>query len=83
MNPIQVPSSSTRMLEKSLKCNSDTLIYDLEDSVAPSQKESARTSLINFLAVGIQYAVDNVVIMTNFLEQPRSSEITNFRTDIC
>lgn len=37
------------MLEKSLTNNTDTLIYDLEDSVAPSQKEAARSSLIRFL----------------------------------
>lgn len=37
------------MLEKSLTSDSDTLIYDLEDSVAPSQKESARHNLVRFL----------------------------------
>lgn len=51
MHNVQVPSSSTRMLEKSLESDSDTFIYDLEDSVAPSEKESARTSLIQFLKV--------------------------------
>ncbi|KAF8584692.1 citrate lyase beta subunit [Ramaria rubella] len=42
---LYVPSSSTRMLEKSITGQADTLIYDLEDSVAPSQKESARENL--------------------------------------
>ncbi len=46
-----VPSSSERMLQKSLQTRSDTIIYDLEDSVAPSQKETARKNLLNFLKV--------------------------------
>jgi citrate lyase subunit beta-like protein len=37
------------MLQKSLAVDADTIIYDLEDSVAPSQKNQARTSLISFL----------------------------------
>ncbi|KAF8513747.1 Pyruvate/Phosphoenolpyruvate kinase-like domain-containing protein [Gautieria morchelliformis] len=49
---LYVPSSSTRMLEKSVASNADTLIYDLEDSVAPAQKESSRTSLVRFLGGG-------------------------------
>ena len=41
------------MLEKSLTTNSDMIIYDLEDSVAPSpaDKGSARNRLRNFLKV--------------------------------
>jgi citrate lyase subunit beta-like protein len=37
------------MLQKSLTTNADTIIYDLEDSVAASQKTKARNSLIGFL----------------------------------
>lgn len=39
------------MLEKSLQLNSDVLIYDLEDSVAPAQKDKARKNIIEFLGV--------------------------------
>jgi hypothetical protein len=46
-----VPSSSERMLEKSLQTPSDVIIYDLEDSIAPSQKNDARTGLEKFLSV--------------------------------
>ncbi|TDL23176.1 citrate lyase beta subunit [Rickenella mellea] len=46
---LYVPSSSERMLQKSLVSGSDTIIYDLEDSVAPSQKETARKGLVQFL----------------------------------
>lgn len=48
---LYVPSSSERMLEKSRHLDSDILIYDLEDSVAPNAKQSARTSLVHFLSV--------------------------------
>ncbi|ETW81540.1 hypothetical protein HETIRDRAFT_439944 [Heterobasidion irregulare TC 32-1] len=48
---LYVPASSERMLQKSLVTKSDTIIYDLEDSVAPSEadKSSARERLVNFL----------------------------------
>jgi citrate lyase subunit beta-like protein len=38
------------MLQKSLSLSADTLCYDLEDSVAPNLKSSARESLTSFLA---------------------------------
>ncbi|KAH7345329.1 citrate lyase beta subunit [Rhizoctonia solani] len=46
---LYVPSSNDRMLEKSLSSSSDAIIYDLEDSVAPNEKERARTTLLGFL----------------------------------
>lgn len=48
-----VPASSSRMLEKSLSTPSDTIIYDLEDSVPPSveHKINARNRLEDFLSV--------------------------------
>lgn len=46
-----VPASNVRMLQKSLSSESDALIYDLEDSVAPSEKARARSSLLEFLTV--------------------------------
>ena len=50
---IYVPSSSERMLQKSLGTGSDVIIYDLEDSVSPAaqDKENARNRLHNFLQV--------------------------------
>lgn len=48
-----VPTSSDRMLEKSLSTKSDVIIYDLEDSVPPSasDKNGARSRLQKFMAV--------------------------------
>lgn len=50
---VPVPTSSDKMLEKSLTTNSDVIIYDLEDSVppAPMDKESARRRLKDFFDV--------------------------------
>lgn len=49
---LYVPSSSERMLEKSLSSTSDMIIYDLEDSISPSaiDKANARNKLTNFLS---------------------------------
>ncbi|PBK97676.1 citrate lyase beta subunit [Armillaria gallica] len=46
---LYVPSSSSRMLEKSFTVNSDMIIYDLEDSVSPKDKTAARNRLQSFL----------------------------------
>jgi len=50
---LYVPSSSERMLEKSIGTGSDVLIYDLEDSVSPQSidKAAARSRLGKFLKV--------------------------------
>ena len=45
-----VPSSSPKFLEKSRSLTVDTVSYDLEDSVAPAQKSSARTNILSFLS---------------------------------
>lgn len=49
---LYVPTSSDRMLDKSLSTSSDVIIYDLEDSVPPSayDKDSARQRLSTFLS---------------------------------
>ncbi|KAI1435290.1 Pyruvate/Phosphoenolpyruvate kinase-like domain-containing protein [Xylaria sp. CBS 124048] len=42
---LYVPASSPKMITKSLGLRSDNVTYDLEDSVTPSAKPSARTAL--------------------------------------
>jgi len=44
-----VPGDSEKKLEKSLRCGADVLILDLEDSVAATNKEAARRSVLAFL----------------------------------
>jgi citrate lyase subunit beta-like protein len=39
------------MLDKSLKTDTDMIIYDLEDSVSPFDKDTARERLKGFLTV--------------------------------
>ncbi|KAH9980198.1 citrate lyase beta subunit [Lactifluus volemus] len=53
---LYVPASSDRMLQKSLVTHSDIIIYDLEDSVAPSEedKNDARERLTEFLTKSIE-----------------------------
>ncbi|CAL3962301.1 hypothetical protein PZA11_000500 [Diplocarpon coronariae] len=48
---LYVPASSPKFLQKSLTLPPlDTVSYDLEDSVTPHQKPSARASLLDFLS---------------------------------
>ncbi|EKD19283.1 uncharacterized protein L3040_009277 [Drepanopeziza brunnea f. sp. 'multigermtubi'] len=48
---LYVPASSPKFLQKSLTLPPlDTISYDLEDSVTPSQKPIARKSLLSFLS---------------------------------
>ncbi|KAG8665132.1 uncharacterized protein FPOAC1_013110 [Fusarium poae] len=46
---LYVPSSSSKMLAKSHSLTIDCVAYDLEDSVAPDQKQHAREALGSFL----------------------------------
>ncbi|KAK4117352.1 beta subunit of citrate lyase [Canariomyces notabilis] len=47
---LYVPASSPKMLAKSLTLTSDNITYDLEDSVTPAMKATARVSLRDHLA---------------------------------
>lgn len=44
-----VPGSSLRFLEKARSCGADVAILDLEDGVAPSEKVSARSNVLQSL----------------------------------
>jgi citrate lyase subunit beta/citryl-CoA lyase len=45
-----VPGDSERKLEKGISSEADVVIVDLEDSVAPANKEAARQTAANFIA---------------------------------
>ncbi|MGH1464352.1 MAG: HpcH/HpaI aldolase/citrate lyase family protein [Cognatishimia sp.] len=47
---LYIPGSKERALEKAKTLPVDAIIFDLEDAVAPSEKENARTTLANALA---------------------------------
>ncbi len=44
-----VPADSAKKLDKGMTSGADALIVDLEDSISPANKESARTSAFDFL----------------------------------
>ena len=47
-----VPGAEPRKLEKAREAGADTLLLDLEDSVAPQQKSEARTNVATVLRAG-------------------------------
>ena len=63
---LYVPGSSPRFLEKAHERGADAIIVDLEDAVAPSEKESARAALgKNLPMVGQRGAIVMVRINTH------------------
>ena len=51
-----VPADSTRKLDKAMSSGADALIVDLEDSIAPDGKASARASAADFLKAAMANA---------------------------
>lgn len=45
-----VPATSWRMIEKAAKSKADAVVIDLEDAVAPSDKEAARANVVRALS---------------------------------
>jgi len=63
-----VPASSQKMLEKSLSMHADNVTYDLEDSVAPSLKASARTNLRSLLSKPRPAGVKEMCVRINSVD---------------
>ena len=61
-----VPGNSEKRLKKAETLDADVLIYDLEDAVAPEEKEAARGDVINALASSGK----NVFVRVNSMETP-------------
>lgn len=59
------------MLQKSLATGSDVIVYDLEDSVAPSatDKANARANLKKFLRVGTPRVVVRMTLNSGLRRQ--------------
>ena len=47
-----MPASNTRALEKAKSLPADTVIFDLEDAVAPDVKEQARAQAVAAVGAG-------------------------------
>ena len=67
-----VPGSRPRMLEKARDLTADAVILDLEDAVAPDEKQAARTSIRDALGVGT--FAPQVVVRVNALSTGLAEE---------
>jgi len=70
---LYVPTSSDRMLKKSLTTNSDVIIYDLEDSVPPSpeDKDGARERLRQFFSTETELPQpERIAVRLNSINTP-------------
>src|SRR4051812_45163609 len=64
-----MPGSNARAIEKARTLPVDAVILDLEDSVAPQAKESARTQVMKAVEAG-GFGAREVFIRINGIESP-------------
>lgn len=64
---LYIPGSKPRALEKAKSLQVDAIIFDLEDAVAPDEKETARETLATALAAG-GYGTRLKIVRINSLE---------------
>ena len=64
-----MPGSNPRAMEKAKTLAADAIIFDLEDSVAPEAKETAREQVMAALASG-GYGRRELVLRVNGLDTP-------------
>lgn len=70
---LYIPGSKERALEKARGLAADAIIFDLEDAVAPSEKENARSTLARELAAG-GYGYRRRIVRINGLDTPWGPE---------
>jgi citrate lyase subunit beta/citryl-CoA lyase len=66
---LYMPGANARALEKSRSLPADSLIFDLEDAVAPDAKLKARAQIMEAVATG-GYGKREILIRTNGLNTP-------------
>jgi citrate lyase subunit beta/citryl-CoA lyase len=66
---LYMPGSNARALEKACQLPADSLIFDLEDAVAPQSKIAARTAVVNAVNSGA-YGHRELVIRVNAADTP-------------
>lgn len=64
---LYMPGANTRALEKARSLPADTLIFDLEDAVAPETKETARAAVLAALAEG-GFGSREIIVRMNGLD---------------
>ncbi|MEM7471806.1 MAG: CoA ester lyase [Pseudomonadota bacterium] len=63
---LYIPGSRPRALEKALSLSADAIIFDLEDAVAPDEKDAARKTLAAMLTVSDFGARKRIVRINGF-----------------
>ena len=63
---LAVPGSSPKMLDKARSLPADQVFLDLEDSVAPNEKEASRSNIVEALKLG--YDDKTVVVRINAID---------------
>ncbi len=66
---LYIPGSKGRALEKARSLAADAIIFDLEDAVAPAEKDNARAAVAAALAEG-GYGRRTLIVRVNGLETP-------------
>ena len=64
-----VPGANQKMLDKSLATEADALILDLEDAVTPEHKDSARTTVAQWLEQ-VDFGRQEKVVRVNPIGSP-------------
>jgi citrate lyase subunit beta/citryl-CoA lyase len=67
---LTVPGDNARMMDKAAGRGADEVIYDLEDSVVPAQKATAREAVGAFLAAGVSAANGIRAVRINGVDTP-------------
>src|SRR5690242_439387 len=70
---LYMPGSNARALEKAKTLPADGVILDLEDSVAPDAKASARQQVVDAVKAG-GFGAREVIIRTNAVDTPWHAE---------
>lgn len=66
---LYIPASKERALEKARDLAADAIIFDLEDAVAPEEKDAARETLARFLAE-VDYGPRARIVRINGFDTP-------------
>ncbi|HUJ74884.1 MAG TPA: CoA ester lyase [bacterium] len=79
---LSVPASSERFLSKAAASAADTILLDLEDSVAPEQKQAARQVAIA-AASGLDWGGKTLLVRINGLDTPWAYQDLIELTEAC
>lgn len=67
---LYVPGSNRRAIDKAVCLDADVLIFDLEDSIAPSEKEVSRRQVTDALKDRARFGSKELVIRINGAQSP-------------